>query len=315
MALARLRRSLADRVGLGPAAKTSPGAAAVCNALSLATSCAFFASASSPAAVSWVFLAAGVGEDRCRGAIKAFLLVKTAAVVVGGAFFAALGVLRLPAVEAYRVRGNVRQEAWPRRAGELAAVAAAALVDAAFELFFFGLSMLLLACTSADSDPATVPWWPVALAQVVAMSAVYDAGFYAGHRLLHTPKLYSFHKLHHSPRPTLATHSLYFHPVDNVLSNIVPYTLSVAVVGPHMHTALLWTVVLTLYGMCDHSSYDFPYCPLALLPRAFTNPTRHHYFHHSHNSGNFGSAFGVLDALLGTDAGYWRFYAEKKVEG
>ena len=55
---------------------------------------------------------------------------------------------------------------------------------------------------------------------------VEEVGFYYSHRLLHRPLLYrTIHKLHHDWVSPVGLAALYSHPVEHLLSNLVPVAL------------------------------------------------------------------------------------------
>ena len=75
----------------------------------------------------------------------------------------------------------------------------------------------------------------------------------------------------------------------------------------HIYTIWLWAVVNTAHAFYDHGGYDFPWSPFQLTP--FANCAKEHWYHHSHNVGNFGLYFNFWDRVMGTDTAWTKFQA------
>ena len=54
---------------------------------------------------------------------------------------------------------------------------------------------------------------------------IEDFTFYWGHRILHLPKLYRFHKIHHEFTNTTSIAVLYCHPVEHIFALMLPNAL------------------------------------------------------------------------------------------
>jgi len=109
--------------------------------------------------------------------------------------------------------------------------------------------------------------------------------------------------------------------VEGALTNIVP-TFS----GPCIWAFIFGKVHLSLFMMAlgyrlmqtteSHSGMALPFPVKYLFVEAFfdagngTGFTSHHYFHHSHNVGNYSSC--LTDRLFGTDAAYKKFIAAEQ---
>ncbi|KAJ8297670.1 hypothetical protein KUTeg_024201 [Tegillarca granosa] len=119
--------------------------------------------------------------------------------------------------------------------------------------------------------------------------------------LLHHPKIYRFiHKRHHEWTAPIGIIGLYAHPVEHILSNLMPPFLGPLLMGSHMATIWMWFCMALLSTTVAHCGYHFPLLP---SPEA-------HDFHHLKFNQNYG-VLGVLDRLHGTDN---QFRASKAYE-
>jgi len=122
--------------------------------------------------------------------------------------------------------------------------------------------------------------------------------------LLHTKRLYRWHKQHHSVVATFALASEYASDVERLLSNELPVLLPVLLLGRvSFGTLLAWVAVRLLHSYAIHSGYELPW-PLHAVLVQCSGAHAHHEIHHFRNIGNFGdSAF--WDILMGTCYTEW----------
>lgn len=98
-----------------------------------------------------------------------------------------------------------------------------------------------------DPNPNTIPPWWVSAVQVIGASFVFDFMFYWGHRILHTfPRLYKYHKMHHEFKDTSVITSYYVHPVEILLTTIIPGATPAALFNMHYYTWMMWLIPMTM---------------------------------------------------------------------
>ncbi|XP_061169781.1 fatty acid hydroxylase domain-containing protein 2-like [Saccostrea echinata] len=158
--------------------------------------------------------------------------------------------------------------------------------------FMFGMYYLMKwrGCVFQGELP-TFHWF---LLELTVFSLVEELFFYYSHRLLHHRNLYSYiHKRHHEWTAPIGIISLYAHPIEHLVSNLLPPVLGPFLMGSHVCSAWLWFSIALLSTTVAHCGYHFP-----LLP----SPEAHDY-HHKTFINNFG-VLGILDRLHGTDTSF-----------
>jgi len=139
---------------------------------------------------------------------------------------------------------------------------------------------------------AELPTFHRALFELAICTFVEEIFFYYSHRLFHHPALYKhIHKQHHEWTAPIGVVSIYAHPLEHVMSNMLPAVLGPIFMGSHLSTTTLWYCIAFLSTNISHCGYHLP-----LLPSP-----EFHDFHHLKFNQNFG-VLGVLDRLHGTDA-------------
>jgi len=148
--------------------------------------------------------------------------------------------------------------------------------------------------------------------------------FYWSHRAFHEfPTLYKYHKKHHEFNFTVGIAAQWAHPLEAIICNVLP-TFS----GPILHILffghvhMCHTVVFVGFRLLQttegHSGFEFPigidYVFLSewLVEDIGKGVSNHHYFHHSHNTGNYSSP--LLDRLMGTDTAYKKYVEAQKAK-
>ena len=118
--------------------------------------------------------------------------------------------------------------------------------------------------------------------------------FYYSHRAFHHRALYRrFHKQHHEFRAPYALAALHAHPVEFVLSDLVPFTAAFVPLRPHIFFVYQWIVGACLGTQTHHAGYRFPWIA------AHDHQPDFHDRHHADARTCFG-VLGILDFVHGT---------------
>jgi len=140
-------------------------------------------------------------------------------------------------------------------------------------------------------DIATLPSFHRVLGEIVIILLVEEVFFYYSHWLLHHRSIYKYiHKKHHEWTASVALVAVYAHPVEHVVSNLLPVALGPLILGSHPATIWLWISMALLTTLNSHSGYHFP----------FMSSPEAHDFHHLKFNQCYG-VLGILDYLHGTD--------------
>jgi methylsterol monooxygenase len=165
------------------------------------------------------------------------------------------------------------------------------VVSIIFQHATYPLVMLLEVDMGRQLPSLTTTVW-----QLFVSVIVVEIGFYYFHRLLHHPLLYRrIHKQHHEWIAPVAMCSVYCHPVEYILSNLIPVVAGPMITRAHASVGLLWYLMVIFVTSVHHSGYHFP-----LLPSSES-----HDYHHSKFNQCFG-VIGVLDYLHGTNDSFRR---------
>ncbi|XP_056141025.1 fatty acid hydroxylase domain-containing protein 2 isoform X2 [Lampris incognitus] len=139
-------------------------------------------------------------------------------------------------------------------------------------------------------DPQ-LPTFHWGLTELAFFSITEEILFYYSHRLFHQPALYKhFHKQHHEWTAPIGIVSIYAHPLEHVLANLLPVVIGPVMLRSHLATTVLWYSLALVSTTISHCGYHLP-----LLPSP-----EFHDFHHLKFNQCYG-VLGVLDRLHGTD--------------
>lgn len=99
-----------------------------------------------------------------------------------------------------------------------------------------------------------------------------EVTFYYSHRWLHHPSVYKYvHKRHHEWQTPIALTAVYCHPLEHLLSNIIPVFIGPIVMGSHNLASYIWIGYVITETISAHSGYQFPLNPISPV---------FHDFHH-----------------------------------
>lgn len=103
----------------------------------------------------------------------------------------------------------------------------------------------------------------------------YYIVFHALHKILHWPRLYRFHKLHHSTRALRASTAFYMSALDFFLEIVAPMSVWFLLYPQERFShACIMVSLGTVMGMYQHSGYDF-------FPNSLLFSTSEHFQHHN----------------------------------
>ena len=95
--------------------------------------------------------------------------------------------------------------------------------------------------------------------------------FFVYCRLFHHPSIYRhIHKIHHEWTAPIGIVSIYAHPLEHLIANVLPVAMGPIVMGSHIATSWMWFTMALLTTVNTHSGYHLPFMP---SPEA-------HDFHH-----------------------------------
>lgn len=154
--------------------------------------------------------------------------------------------------------------------------------------------------------PATIgpiPTVYIFLRDMVVYIALEEVLFYSGHRLLHQPMFYApIHKFHHTYTAPFGIAAVYAHPIEHMLSNVMPVSAGPILMQSHPLVPMVWGVLALFNTMTVHSGFDLTH--LLIFPSPYF-----HDWHHEKFNENFGVGLG-LDYVLGTSRNYFAAIAK-----
>ncbi|KAG7232123.1 hypothetical protein INR49_009527 [Caranx melampygus] len=164
--------------------------------------------------------------------------------------------------------------------------------DKAYTTLGIYLRVKLTCLTPGPLNNEGLPTFHRALIELAAFSIIEEVMFYYSHRLFHHPSLYKhYHKQHHEWTAPIGLVCIYAHPLEHVISNMLPVVIGPVILGSHLTTTALWYCLALVSTTISHCGYHLPFLP----------SPEFHDFHHLRFNQCFG-VFGVLDRLHGTDA-------------
>jgi sterol desaturase/sphingolipid hydroxylase (fatty acid hydroxylase superfamily) len=151
-----------------------------------------------------------------------------------------------------------------------------------------------------------IPHFFIFIRDILVSIAVSDTLSYWSHRLLHHPSIYKYvHKQHHQFRVSVGIASIYAHPIEDVLVNLIPTLGGSLLMGSHIVVMWVWITIRLAETIDVHSGYNFPFSPFSIF--SVQGGASRHDFHHSHNVGCYGDFFIFWDHIMGTDIEYIKY--------
>jgi fatty acid hydroxylase domain-containing protein 2 len=106
-----------------------------------------------------------------------------------------------------------------------------------------------------------VPSFERVLIDLFVCIIVDEIGFYYSHRLFHYKFFYKhIHKQHHLWQSPIAITATYCHPVEHILSNLLPVAGGSIIMQSHTSVMWIWLTLATLTTLTTHSGYHLPFC-------------------------------------------------------
>lgn len=157
-----------------------------------------------------------------------------------------------------------------------------------------------------------VPGWRQVALEYIFNLLTFEVVFYILHWALHQRVWYKrIHKVHHEFKAPLGLCSEYAHPVELILSNVVPGAIGPLITGAHPLSTWIFLVGSIFMTNVHHSGFIWPWYP-------FNSWTMFHDYHHANFYDQFG-VVGLMDRLFkttgGSDFNDYKTQALKRVMG
>jgi len=122
---------------------------------------------------------------------------------------------------------------------------------------------------------------------------------YWTHRWFHRERQWKFHAIHHSSARLDWLSTLRVHPVNDVVSKLIP-VLALACLGFPLKALAAYVVLLTFYPVLLHANVDWSFGPLRYV---IASPSFHRWHHTTEDQGlnkNYAPLFALADVIFGT---------------
>ena len=238
--------------------------------------------------------------------------------VVHNALYAILYVNKIPYFDQYRVDQKpwhweiMERHKWNVMLWHTVKVVSFNLVVISYGLIFVTTYLLGMGC-QYRYDVESLPTGGEIGCQLCVCLLMEDFVFHHSHQLLHQPRWYWIHAVHHKYHVPIGVSSAYAHPIEYLVGNILP-----SMCGPqffltrekkmHIVTYAVWLVFRICAAIENHSGYEFPWSMYKAIP--FKAPTEYHDYHHHRNRENFSGVLRIWDCIYGTNKHYFQWIAD-----
>jgi sterol desaturase/sphingolipid hydroxylase (fatty acid hydroxylase superfamily) len=255
-----------------------------------------------------VELAESRGLETADIAIPVIALLSMMAFACHNVFYAVLYHYEIPFFDQYRVDDkpwhweSLGPEGWQEMLKNTLGLVLFNFIGVTFPLMYINARYLFGTPFRLDSDSVGSGgemFW-----QLMFCLVLEDFGFHHAHQLLHTKQFYWIHKVHHRYHAPIGIASVYAHPIEYVLGNVLP---SAMLLQNRMHgwTFCVWLAFRASAAVENHSGYEFPWSMYQAIP--FKAPTEYHDFHHSKNLGTYSGVLRFWDWVYGTNRQYFEW--------
>ncbi|XP_072256578.1 fatty acid hydroxylase domain-containing protein 2-like isoform X2 [Pyxicephalus adspersus] len=167
--------------------------------------------------------------------------------------------------------------------------------NAFFTQVFISIPMVLLMYPFMQwrGNPCGIelPTFQWVLLELTIFSLSEEVLFYYSHRMFHHPSIYKhFHKIHHEWTAPVGVVSHNIHPLEHIISIMLPVMIGPMLMGSHLVTITLWFSLALIFATITHCGFYLPFLPYS----------EYHDFHHLKSNQCYG-VLGIVDWLHGTD--------------
>lgn len=172
-----------------------------------------------------------------------------------------------------------------------------AAISNVFVLLFYDFLALFGISNNLALEVNALPMW----SKLIFAFVLKDFIQWNVHRLLHrVPRLWEFHKVHHSVKQMGFAAHLRYHWMERFVYNFIQY-VPLAILGFGIEEFFAAHIIALSIGHYNHANVNFPIGPLKYI---FNNPQMHIWHHAKEMPNKYGVNFGlslsIWDYIFGT---------------